>query len=124
MATIYLLVRKREDKKEILGAFSDYGDAEGVRRTAPDEETFDEFNIDFFHVDAMVGWEYGPTWCVNFRNPDGEISLLETCEFFRHPTAAVVRCYPEFTRATSPISLEHAIEVATDKRDEMTMTRM
>jgi hypothetical protein len=125
MATAYLLVRERDGRKQVLGVFSSYGDANDVWSTAGDARVNDELSIDFFHIDSMVGWEFGATWKAFVCKSDGGVRRVGHVENeLRHPTLVRIEQDGDWFVAYSPISHEHAIEVATDKRDEMTMTQM
>ena len=99
---------------QIHGVFSDERQAEASMDGCQD------FMIESFDLDGIAGQVYGIMWQTTITKAEGRIRMTFSTEEMRHPDQSGVRSEDlgDEIRVWSPISREHVIEVANEKRQE------
>jgi hypothetical protein len=120
MTKVYVLTQGKFSDCHIIGIFSTSEVAEKVRAGATDTSV----QVEERTLDAVADLELGTVWHANIRLDDGSAYQRYEEERFRHPTETAILFYHDFTNVPliievrSPISAEHAVKVAVEKRQE------
>jgi hypothetical protein len=111
MGHVYLLTEGDYSDYHIYGIFSTRAAAEEIAAESPDLE------IEEYELDALVGKSYGPVWRAVIFKQDGRMPYEPSkYRMIRHPTGVIVGEYDQHFVVDSPISAEHAVKVAIEKR--------
>jgi hypothetical protein len=110
MGNVYLLTEGEYSDYHIHGIFSTWAAAAEVAASAPDLE------IEEYALDELVGHRYGTAWRAVIYKEDGAMLAPHKFLAIRHPTGVVVGEYDTHFCVDSPISAEHAVKVAIEKR--------
>jgi hypothetical protein len=117
MGFVYLLTEGEYSDYHIHGIFSTRAAAAEVAAGDPDLE------IEPYELDALVEHRYGPVWRAVIYKEDG--AALAPYEFraIRHPMGVVANEFDTGFCVDSPISAEHVVKVAIEKRQEWLRNR-
>jgi hypothetical protein len=117
MGHVYLLTEGKYSDYHIHGIFSTRAAARAVAAAGPNLE------IERYELDALVGCCHGPVWRAVIFKQDG--AMLAPHKFFaiRHPAGVSVLEYDGHFCIDSPVSVEHAVTVAIEKRQEWLRNR-
>jgi hypothetical protein len=125
MSKVYVLTEGKFSDNHIIGIFSTREGAEKVRAGSTDTSV----KVEEWTLDAVTDLEWGTVWHADIRLGDGLARQRYEEERFRHPAAADVRFYHDYANAPfiievrSPVSAEHALKVAVEKRQEWLRTK-
>lgn len=118
---VYVAFQGEYSDRGCLGVFSTREAAEAIGVGAPDA-----FDVQEFELDELVGASYGPTWTASIDLRTGEVT--QPSRAYPRLRLPGGRCEfePEdyldtdlyFLWVHSPISQEHAVKVAIEKRQE------
>jgi hypothetical protein len=126
MSKVYVLTEGEFSDYRIVAVFSTREGAEKVLAGYP----YTCIEIDEWTLDAIAEHEWGMTWYATINLSEGEAHRYYERQGFRHPTAVTVDFYrpaddaPFSTiQVRSPVSAEHAMKVAAEKRQEWLRTK-
>ncbi len=135
MTRVYVLTRGEYSDYRVFGVFSSPGAIEAFRANLHEDRRGDFNDPEEFEVDGCLMLEYRPRWRAVIELEGGEIlgtydqgiSLTHPSEVVARETYAFIPGHPgryvPALEASSPISREHAVKVATEKRQEWLRTR-
>lgn len=112
MAKVYILTSGPYYELEILGVFRNRADADAAASRGQYLSVVEK------ELDGAIDWTWGDRFAVNMCD-DGFYTDDQLDPGLRHPTEAEVirgEPIPEMFRVISPISCEHAVAVANEKR--------
>lgn len=125
MTKVYVLTEGSYSDYHIVGIFSTLAGAEKVRSGSTDTSV----QVEEWTIDADTELEWGTVWHADIRLGDGLARQRYEEQRFRHPAETVVQiCHdcanaPFIIEVRSPISAEHAMKVAVEKRQEWLRTK-
>lgn len=111
---VYVLTTGSYSDTSIVGVFSSREAA--VAAGTGDSEVNDP---EEYELDERAEHRYGPTWSVFFRKETGGLEpQRHAWQKIRHPSACEIQDNQYGIFVASPISAEHALKVAAEKRQE------
>lgn len=119
---VYVAFQGSDVDRRMVGVYSHRGDAEDKSC----EHGHNRDDVEEAIVDDLLEWEIGDTYRAVIKLKSGEIiSGPRSVDENRHPTRCVVDelrtnyyLHNPWVEVVSPISMDHAINVATEKRQE------
>jgi hypothetical protein len=126
MTKVYVVTKGKFSDYRIVAVFSTREGAENMRAGPCDPNV----EVQEWELDALAKHEWGMNWYADIRLGDGLVRQRYEVEGFRHPTETDVNFHSVFANAPpsliqvrSPISAEHAVKVAVEKRQEWLRTK-
>lgn len=104
---VYLLFDGSYPDRTCVGVFSSMGN---LHRVVPNIEY--GFLVEEHVVDQKTGLRFGVAWTAIVQKSTGQIHVISNGSRIRHPTETTTSELRDTFQATSPISSDHAAEVA------------